>query len=166
VASSPYGASPPPVSEEAAYAAVLRELKISERMDKAALKVEPCMLIAEVLLLVATYLLNAHSVCETPRIYVALQYIFAAEHGFFQSVEACEQFVWIGQHDGTDSFALRLACQKVAVVLHNALQEGHAVAALLRDVRHGDLINTSITVLDVARAIAAEKANSAVLGTR
>jgi hypothetical protein len=163
VASSPYGASQPPVPEEVAYAAVMRELKISERMDKAALKVEPGMLIAKVLLLVATHLLNAYSVRGTQRIYIALQYIFAAENAFFQSVEACEQLVWIGQHDGVDSFALRLARQKVAVVLHNAIQEGHAAAALLKDVRNGELINTSITVLDVARAISAEKAISAVL---
>jgi hypothetical protein len=62
---------------------VLKELKISERMDKPAIKVEPGMLIAEVLLLVATYLLNAYSVGGTQRIYIALQYVFAAEDGFF-----------------------------------------------------------------------------------
>jgi hypothetical protein len=68
VASSPYGASPPPVSEEAAYAAVLWELKVSERMDKAPLKVEPSKIIAEVLLLIAIHLLNAYSVGGTQRI--------------------------------------------------------------------------------------------------
>jgi hypothetical protein len=132
-------------------------------MDKPALKVEPGMLIDEVLLLVAAQLLNAYSVGGTQCIYIALQYIFATENGFFQSVEACEQLVWIDQHDGADSFGLRLACQKVAFVLHNAIPEGHAAAALLRDVHNGTLINTSITFLDVARAISAEKANRAVL---
>jgi hypothetical protein len=141
----------------------MRELKISERMNKAALKVEPCMLITEVFLLVATHLLNAYSVGWTQRIYVALQYIFAQENSFFQSVDACEQLIWIGQHDGADSFALRLVCQKVAIVLHNAILEGHVATALLWDALKGELINTSITVIDVARAMSAEEDNSAVL---
>jgi hypothetical protein len=154
---------PTPVSEEVAYDAVMWELKISERMGKPALKVEPGMLVAEVLILVATHLINAYSVGGTQRIHLALQYIFAEENAFFKSVGACEQLVWIGQHDGASALALRLACQKVAVAVYDAIPEGHAAAALLRDVRNGELINSSITVLDVARAISAEADSGAVL---
>jgi hypothetical protein len=163
VASSPYGALPATVSEEIAYDAVMRELKITERMSKPALKVEPGMLVAEFLIFVATHLINALSVGGTQRIHLALKYIFAKENAFFQSVGACEQLVWIGSHDGASALALRLACQKVAVAVYDAIPDGHAAAALLRDVCNGELINSSITVLDVARAISAEGDNGAVL---
>jgi hypothetical protein len=137
----PYGALPASVSEEVAYDAVIRELKISERMSKPSLKVEPCMLFAEVLILVSTHLINAYSVGGAQRIHLTLQYIFAEENAFFQSVGACEQLIWIGQHDGASALALRLACQKVAVAVYDAIPDGHAAAALLRDVRNGELIN-------------------------
>jgi hypothetical protein len=78
-------------------------------------------------------------------------------------VGACEQLVWIGRHDGASALALRLTCQKVAVAVYDAIPDRHAAAALLRDVRNGELINSSITVLDVACAISAEVNNGAVL---
>jgi hypothetical protein len=78
-------------------------------------------------------------------------------------VGACEQLVWIGQHDGASALAVRLVRQKVAVEVYDVIPDGHAAAALLRDVRNGELINLSITVLDVARAILAEGDNGAVL---
>jgi hypothetical protein len=106
---------------------------------------------------------NAYSVGGTQRIHLALQYIFAEENAFFQSARACEQLVWIGQHDGASALALRIACQKVAVAVYDAIPDGHAAAALLRDVRNGELINSSITFLDVARAISAEGNNGASL---
>jgi hypothetical protein len=59
----------------------MHELKISERMRPHALKVEPGMLVAVVLILVATHLINAYSVGGTQRIHLALQYIFAEEKG-------------------------------------------------------------------------------------
>jgi hypothetical protein len=71
--------------------------------------------------------------------------------------------VWIGRHDGASALALRLACQKVTVAVYNTIPHGHAATALLRDVRNGELINSSTTVLDVARVIAAEGDNGAVL---
>jgi hypothetical protein len=141
----------------------MRELKILERMRPPALKVEPGKLVAEVLILVATHLINAYSVGGTPRIHLALKYIFTEENAFFQSMGACKQLVLIGRHDGASALALRLACQKVAVTVFDAIPDGHAAAALLRDVRNGELINSSITVLYIARAISAEGNNGAGL---
>jgi hypothetical protein len=56
-----------------------------------------------------------------------------------------------------------LRARKVAVAVYDAIPDGHAAAALLRDVRNGELINSSITVLDVARAILEKGDNGAVL---
>jgi hypothetical protein len=151
------------VSEAVAHEAVMRELKIAERMRPLTLKVEPDALVSEVLTQVATHLINAFSVGANPRIYRAMQYIFADEHAFFQSVQSCEQLLWLGQRDTADALALRLACQRVAVTVVEAVPDGHPAAALLRDVRDAGLFNSSITVLDVARAIAAEGANGAGL---
>jgi hypothetical protein len=86
------------------------------------------------------------------------------EHDIFSSVWQCERRLWLGQGDSAAAFVLRHACQKTAIVLSHVLQKGtRRAAALLTDVLHGKLSNSTLTVLDIATVLAAERANYAVL---
>jgi hypothetical protein len=158
-----YGASPAPASEEAAHSAVLVELKISERMDKPNIKVDEGMRVAEVLPLVAAYMLDTYSIGGTHLIFLALEFMFARERNFFDSVKRCVHLVKLGKRHGAAAFALCHACQKVAVVLRHVVPEQSRIGMVLAAVRREALGNTAITILDIIKVIEAEKTNGAEL---
>jgi hypothetical protein len=159
---SPYGESPAPASEEAGHA-VLVELKISEHMDKPSIKVDEGMLVAEILPLVAAYMLDTYSIGGTHRIFLALEFMFDRKRHFFDCVKRCAHLVELGQRHGAAAFALRHACQKLVVVLCHVVPEQSRAGMALAAVRRAALGNAAITILNIIKVIAAEKTNSAVL---
>jgi hypothetical protein len=134
---------------------VLAEIKLSKHMDKPNIQVEEGMLIAEILPLIATYLLDTYSIGGTQRIFTTSQYVFSEEHAFFSSVAQFTYLVELCRGDDAAASALRYACQKTAVILRHVLPKGARAVALLADVRRGELTNSTVTVLDIATALAA-----------